>query len=239
MDSRQLENEQKLIDEYINRMGADRTNADIAPITDGVVNPVSYLASRLRIAWVLKEPYDDFDDDGKPYGGGWSMRAVYYKSENVYDNIKVNKTLNTISYVTYGIQNDIDWEKIPWIHEDVAVADSLRSIVHMNISKFPGGTSTSWQKLYSAYEYWRPILLFQLKIYKPQVVIFGNVMHHFAEDLGLVDIMKTDEYNHADYAVKDGSIFINAYHPCQRSIPKEEYVEGLVRLVREHRQELV
>ena len=64
-------------------------------------------------------------------------------------------------------------------------------------------------------------------------------MHHFAEDLGLVDIMKRDEYNHADYAVKDGSIFVKAYHPCQRSIHKEEYVEGLVRLVREHRQELV
>ena len=49
MNCEQLKKDQKLVEEYIRRMGSDRTNDDIAPIADGVVDPESYLSSALRI----------------------------------------------------------------------------------------------------------------------------------------------------------------------------------------------
>ena len=232
MNCEQLKKDQKLVEEYIRRMGSDRTNDDIAPIADGVVDPESYLSSALRIAWVLKEPYDEFDENGNPWGGGWNMRDIYFKTTDVYDNIKQNPTLNTMAYTTYGLQNNLSYESLPWIYEDPAVGNSLRSVVHMNISKFPGGKTTPWNKLYSNYEYWRPILLFQLMVYKPQVIIFGNVMNFFAEDLNL-DI-QYDAGKNLGYAIKDDCIYINAYHPAQISIKKEDYVDNIIHLVREH-----
>lgn len=239
MEYEKLVKDQNLIREYIIRMGSDKSNDDIAPITDGLVDCESYLGASCRIAWVLKEPYDDFDDDGKPCGGGWDMSNIYNTTEDVYDNIKGNPTLNTMSYVTYGILEDKNYEFMPWIYEDPAVANSLRSVVHMNISKFPGKTTTAWKKLYSNYEYWRPILLFQLQVYKPHVIIFGNVMELFSEDLGLQDIIHSDYDKAVDYAIKNNCIYINAYHPSQRNaMKKEDYINGIVEIVREHSSEI-
>lgn len=238
MTIEQLTKEQKLVDEYITRMGSDRTNDSIAPILDGVMDFESYLNSNLKIAWVLKEPYDDFDENGAPYGGGWRIRDIYFKTENVYDNIKQNPTLNTMAYTTYGLLNNKFYEEMPWIYEDFSVGNSLRSIVHMNINKFPGNTTTPWNKLYSYYDYWRPVLLFQLLVYKPQIVIFGNVMDLFATDLNLTDIMQYDKEKNLGFAIKDGSLYINAYHPAQKIIKKDAYIDDIIQLVREHSAEI-
>lgn len=238
MNLEQLTKDQNLVTDYITRLGADGTNDSIAPIVDGVIDPESYLNSEIKIAWVLKEPYDDFDENGAPYGGGWDMRSIYFKTEKVYDNIKQNHTLNTMAYTTYGLQKNKIYEEIPWIEEEPAVGNSLRSIVHMNINKFPGNTTTLWNKLYSYYDYWRPVLLFQLLVYKPQIVIFGNVMDLFSTDLNLTDIIQHDKEKNLGFAIKDGCIYINAYHPAQITIKKDVYIDDIIQLVREHSSEI-
>ena len=238
MNIEQLTRDQKLIEEYIIRIGTDKTNDSIAPIGDGVVDSGSYLNSKLKIAWVLKEPYDDFDDNGIPYGGGWNIRDIYFKTENVYDNIKHSPTLKTMAYTTYGLQNNINYGEIPWISEEPTIGNSLRSVVHMNINKFPGNKITSWNKLYSDYDYWRPILLFQLMVYKPQIVIFGNVMDIFSVDLNLRDITQYDNKKNLRYAVKDKSLYINTYHPAQMTIKKDLYIDNIIQLLREHSTEI-
>ena len=123
-----------------------------------------------------------------------------------------------------------------WIHENFSIGNSLRSIVHMNISKFPGNTTTQWNKLYSDYDYWRPVLLFQLLVYKPQVVIFGNVMDLFSPDLSLTSITQYDKEKNLGFAVKDGCIYSNAYHPAQRKIKREVYIDDIIQLERENSQ---
>lgn len=47
---------------------------DVWPIYDGLYSPELYWNSPLRIMWILKEPYDDFDNEtGKPnYYPGFS-----------------------------------------------------------------------------------------------------------------------------------------------------------------------
>ena len=233
-----LQKDQSLIDEYIRRLGNDRTNDNVAPIYDGVINPDLYLNSKIRIAWVLKEPYDDFDDDGNPYGGDWSISDIYYKTENVYDAIKQNPTLNTMAYTTYGILNNKMYEDMDWISDNPEIANSLRSIVHMNINKFPGFKTTAWGKLYSEYEYWRPILLFQLKVYSPQIIIFGNTLNFFERDLGVGDCKRYDSERNLEFAICNGCLLINAYHPGQRTIKKEDYINGIISLLRENINEL-
>ena len=47
--------------------------ATVEPIYDGVVDTEAYLAAQPKIMWILKEPYDDFDAEGMPVGGGWTM----------------------------------------------------------------------------------------------------------------------------------------------------------------------
>ena len=43
---------------------------NLLPIYDGVVDAAGYLAARPKVLWILKEPYDDFDENGNPWGGG-------------------------------------------------------------------------------------------------------------------------------------------------------------------------
>lgn len=243
MDCQQLIRDQELVNDYVKRIGESfiaESGSKAYPIYDGVMNPQLYAEAKPRIAWVLKEPYDEVDADGTPIGGDWPLSAIY-DTENVYDNIKRNLTLNTMSYVTYGIMNNLEYADMPWIYEDPAVANSLKSIVHINISKFPAKTYTSMGNLAAYYETWRPILLFQLKVYKPQVVIFGNVMPYFQKDLGLEEIMKSDDDRMVNYAVKDNCLYIDAWHPCLRGKSdayKEKYVNGIVKTVMEHASEI-
>lgn len=56
------------------------TTDKIAPITDGIADFEAYLASSPRVAWILKEPYDEVRD-GTIAGGGWSIpRDCFMKS---------------------------------------------------------------------------------------------------------------------------------------------------------------
>lgn len=106
MDYEQLVKDQELVDEYIRYVGVNR---GVAPIYDGVVDPSVYAEVKPRIACVLKEPYSDFDEQGNPCGGGWSLSDIYHDTENVYDNIKGNKTIYSMAYATYGILKNTEY----------------------------------------------------------------------------------------------------------------------------------
>lgn len=75
------------------KTGPANINREVAPICDGVINPKIYAEAKPRIAWVLKELYDDFDEQGNPRAGCWSISEIYHNTENVYDNIKGKKPL--------------------------------------------------------------------------------------------------------------------------------------------------
>jgi hypothetical protein len=66
-----IENEERRIQGLIDREYVDPTGKT-HPIHDGVADLEGYLASSPRIMWILKEPYDDFNENGEPVGGGWS-----------------------------------------------------------------------------------------------------------------------------------------------------------------------
>ena len=79
-------------------------SSEVEPIPDGIYDAEKYLSTTPRILWILKEPYDDFTEEGKPYGGGWPLYAAY----DNYDAWK-NPTWQPMIYISYGIIKLCSW----------------------------------------------------------------------------------------------------------------------------------
>jgi len=231
-----LEKEQKLIDEYVYRF-CDKKTTETQPIYDGVVNAEKYLTkSKYRICWVLKEPYDE--DGGT--GGGWSLSGDILNQEDLYKNIikKNSPTWQPMIYVTYSILNDlIPYNSMDWIRDDPEMAQCLNHIALININKMPADRRSNDADIAVKYEYWKPILHWQLKQYDPQIIIFGNTFQHFREDLNISekDLHITDTVH---YIVRDKKLYAHAYHPAQTQISKKEYVQGLITVIKKNSDKL-
>ncbi len=71
-------------------------SAKVEPIYDGVVDAEAYLASKPRIMWILKEPYDDFDAKGHPQGGGWTMFKDFGADNTLANAVNRNAANRTL-----------------------------------------------------------------------------------------------------------------------------------------------
>ena len=71
-------------------------SAKVEPIYDGVVDAEAYLASKPRIMWILKEPYDDFDAKGTPQGGGWTMFKDFGAGDTLANALNRNAADRTL-----------------------------------------------------------------------------------------------------------------------------------------------
>lgn len=230
MNSEELKEEQKLIEEYIYRF-YDKKDKSSEPIYDGIVNEEKYISSKYKIAWVLKEAYDE--DDCK--GGGWSLVKDNLDKENLYPEFIGNSpTLQTMIYVTYSLLNNfIPYSEMDYIRDMPEMAQSLREIAFININKMPAFRRSNDNEIYVKYQYWKPILHWQLKKYSPEIIIFGNTFSHFYEDLDLSEQMKK-QGDCIDYFIKDKRLLISAYHPAQTQITKDRYVQGIIDVVKEN-----
>lgn len=74
-------------------------------IGDGIISYENYLNAKYRILWVLKEPYDGFDERGNPVGGGWHFRQAFLpkKRKSDFDRRSL-ATYDPMLYITYSIQ---------------------------------------------------------------------------------------------------------------------------------------
>lgn len=200
------------------------TNERVAPILDGVYDADKYLFTSPRIMWVLKEPYDDFDSEGKPFGGGWPLY-------DAYDNKEAwkNPTWQPMIYVSYGIIHHKKWEEMDWIRDDLSMKDVLKQVAYINISKMPAYSNSKEDLIIQRYNVWRPILLEQVSVYKPDIIIFGNTFKYFKCDLLGEDaepVKKIDGVVHV--YEKDGVKLFDAYHPNQKIIGRDLYVNSII-----------
>ena len=62
----QSKQEQLRAEMYSNAEKLGLSTANLKPIPDGVLDAEKYLTSSQKIMWVLKEPYDDIDEEGNP-----------------------------------------------------------------------------------------------------------------------------------------------------------------------------
>lgn len=218
--------EKQILEKVIDETGYSQ------PILDGIVNLRHYLMAKYRILWILKEPYDDVEDDGKPCGGGWSLCRDFLNTDSFIKRInKSAKTWHPVIYTTYGIlHNFLHWEDVDFIRNNPSMVDIIKSIAVINVKKLPGLTRTYGQiNIKQAYESHKDILLKQIEVYNPDIIIGGSTLHFFYDDLGIKNKMIKKES--LSICETKSRLYIAAYHPAQIGKTWEKYMDEIVNIV--------
>jgi hypothetical protein len=218
----ELEEEQKLIEGYINCF-YEKGEEKLKPITDGVINVEKYLNSKYRICWVLKEPYDNI-------GGGWSLTERMNDDSLCKHDVIGSPSWEPLALVTYSLLNGF----LPYtelLRRDISeMALSFQNIAYINIGKISADTKSYEYDIANKYKFWKPILHWQLKQYDPQIIIFGYTFQHFQKDLGILD-NEVINNNLVGYTIKNKKIYLRAYHPAAR-VNKENYIQDIINVVK-------
>lgn len=195
------------------------------PITDGIIDIDLFLQTKIKILWILKEPYDE---GTKRAGGGWDL-PYELKDKNWLGRI-THPSMNVMAYASYAILRDLPWSEMSWVNEDNNVVNnSLQEIAWINISKMPGYTRSTDTFIGKQYPIWKSLLLKQIEIINPQIIIFGNTFKHFQNDIEhtVFPSKVLKEGGRIKGFVGSNRLYIDTYHPAQSIITKEEYVDGI------------
>lgn len=196
------------------------------PILDGVVDASLYLAASPRILWILKEPWEEFGEGES--AGGWSVtKDIIGKGID-----KDTGTHAIMAYVTYAVFNGyIGEQEVPYVTANPEVANSLKHIAYINVSKMPGGKTSDGAFIAQQYQKNQRILHKQIETLAPDVIVAGNTMHLFLKDFALQAEMFTRNGS-ASFCKTGGRLYIDAYHPNQRSFTRQNYVDSIVSIIR-------
>jgi hypothetical protein len=207
-------------------------------VKDGIVDCAQYDRERLKILWVLKEP------NGNP-----SDLREFLRNPQSYNKWK--RTWEPVFNISYKIlkflpnQNeDLSYEKVlDEIKENhIRPNEIFQRIAAININKTPGGKKMSREKLINCYVKYRDLILMQIEKIDPDIVIFGGTFWVMWNDLKDFhssayeseykrDQIKLDDgiiKKNIKYHYNDKRIFIETYHPNQRTISKKLYYELIV-----------
>jgi hypothetical protein len=213
------------IEKEINRIQSD--SPSIGPISDGIINIQKYLASRFKILWILKESNDVRDGEG----GRWSLNKTIDKQESWAEQVQTGRTtFQRMIYSSFGILNDfMRWKDIPEIGANHHVWETIKEIAYINVKKIPGGTSAYPPEIQEAYLKNKALLLKQIDTYNPDIIIGGNTLKHFIEDLQ-IDENNKRTIGGMEYFPINERLYINAYHPNVRgkTISEEDYCNNII-----------
>lgn len=219
-----LKNNCNIISEQIEKIGLDNNSHFVI---DGIIEPEKYLNAKYRILWILKEANSEIDS--------WSYLEKFKDKEWLYRYGKSIPTLKRIIYTTYGILRDCEWHEIPDANNEKSF-EPLQEIAIINIKKIPGGSVSESSEIQQAYYDNQELLKRQIKIYNPNVVIFGNTLGYFNKSdfdgLETAEEQKT-EYGNVFYDTGD-KLYIHTWHPAVRGagFSDQEYVMDIVNIVR-------
>ena len=188
------------------------TSDVLAPIYDGVSDVEAYIKSSPKIMWILKEPYDNFDEEGNPIGGNYILM----------DDLKINRdfplekplplTDRRVIYATYGIFTGYEYDDMGWYY-DPETYKYLFQIAYINLSKMPGGKKSG--NMTTKFQTWRDIVIKQINLYNPDVIIFGGTFQYLKEDLGIDNTYLV--HTEADWKLniynQNNTLFVDTYHP--------------------------
>lgn len=200
-------------------------------IEDGVMYPEKYFANRIRLAWLMKEPYDGPNGTG----GGWVYHDMF-KQPDLYGRFKGGHrtTWHPIIYISNSIQNGFPlWHDIPYIRDKHELCDVVRETAFINIQKLPakGVTRTNGGDLWEAMKKHSDLLLRQIDLLNPNVLIFANTLNVYRS---LPEFKDIELHNHgsANFFEKDGKLYIDAYHPAQTTISGKTYFDDVTSIVK-------
>ena len=204
------------------------------PITDGAVNIENYYNSPIKITWLLKEPYDDVNGEG----GGWDYSELLNKNsvyEDFFGTHSSRATWHPIIYTSYGIlHNFMLWNDMDYIRDDKDMSFIVREIAIINTQKLPAinMTYSNNDDISFAFDKYKDILKTQIEILNPDIIIGGSTMYLYGP---LFDIKEEDAFYKESnkYFFKNNKIYIDAFHPAQRSIKRKVYIDDIILAAKE------
>lgn len=202
---------------------------DINPkgIVDGVINYEKFfnLKDKPKILWILKEANSPEDE-------AWD-----YQSLLRIDNLKSKQELLSIIsikrviYTSYGLLNGFkQWADFPNIKNE-EVYSSAEEIAYININKMPAGSTSDDNLIYSAYERYKDVISKQIKVYDPDILIFGNTLKYLFDDLDLNNNEKKyydEKTGNTTYFKKNNKLYIHAWHPGKWTTKEEVYCNEII-----------
>lgn len=223
---------------------AQTINQDVFPIYDGIADYSAYIKCPYKVAWVLKEPYDD-EKDGNPSGGGWSIPRDCFLSENQKWKVR---SWQRVIYVMYGLLNNLSYEQMDYVRNNPEMGVILRSVAWINLSKMPGHTNSGGEFANYYHNYWKPIVKKQIDLYCPDVIIFGNTLSTCREEflspsdnpVPVEDVFCDEKKILSVYVrEKDRKVLIDAYHPGIRYLKDvndsiAKYVDSIIDMIRKY-----
>lgn len=219
---------QKKLEAKINKKGEEKKlypEHYFYPIIDGVADPEEFLKRKVRVMFVLKEGYDEYDEDGNPLGGGFMMTEG-----DKYGNYEyVSLTWKRILQISYGIFNKkFKFEKIPQVASKISFdeeyAKILKSIIYINTNKMPAKASSNDSDVQQHFYFWEDIIAEQVSFYEPQIIIFCGTYkfykNSFKKIFNTSGVSETAIKKYPDARVVKGAftdeqnrLFIHAVHP--------------------------
>ena len=210
--------------------------AKIKPVYDGVVNWDGYLKAPLKLCWILKEPYDDKDEQGAPAGGGWTMFKDFVREGRLAETVNANPALRNVARVSWALLSGASRHTdIPEIPDKPEVAECLLRVCYLNTGKMPAATTTSREQLQKIHGEWRDIVLDQVKLADPDLLIFGGTLDVWAADFG-IDLAHPLAHGRSGGTVVDvhswrGKRVLYADHPAART-SREEWIDAILAAAR-------
>lgn len=151
-----------------------RVNPAVGCFHDGVAFPDRYLAAKKKVLWVLKNSYDDADENGNPASDGMNIRDWF--CDEALLQAAQKQIFVKMALVSHCIQNGLLYDE-RLLSDKAAFMGALQSSALVDLSKLPGGTSIRDRELKAEFALFRDVVAAQIALYAPDVIIFGNTLH--------------------------------------------------------------
>lgn len=216
----------QLIEEY-------ESSFDEGTIIDGVIDAESYLNSKIKIAWFLKEAYSN-EKDGYHIMKHLGQDDAY---ESFFKNI-ATQTWHPIIYVSYGALNEFTfYDDMYYIRDRPEMCDVIQNIAIINANKMPSitGTYTLHKNLTEGFDSFKELIQQQIQVLQPQVHIFCNTFHLYKDLFNLTDseiVSQSDYLKKCTVYYKEDKLFLDVYHPANRILDRETYVDQIIESIK-------
>ena len=142
-------------------------------VKDGVLYPGIYEKSSLKVLFVLKEPYSDWDmENNKPIDGGFYFSDIV---ATLKDKVQegLNKTWLKVAAISYSLKNNTAYSENLSYEQ---IKEGLECVCWINLSKTPWKTTTKIDEEYiSRVKAWEDVVTEQFKETDFDILIYCGI----------------------------------------------------------------
>lgn len=189
-----------------------RWEDQLSPLNrDGIISPKDWENANLKVLFVLKEINQSDKKNGINVATSISKALDNNKSNWWKKNV-----LRRVGRWAYGLTNYL--EEVPSFKAARSGGKkSTGNVAYINMKKSPGGAKTNMKKFDAHVREYAPYIKRQIELIKPDVVVLGGTFWPVKDHI-FPELKRVCERIH----LLNGTVFINAYHPAQKTISAED-----------------